>query len=220
MSLCICMHKHLSCYLPRWSRYNLDIWAPHWRTPTLRGVDHTIHFWHHMPTSLAVIVWKVVGQHLFMYIVSNNFMVGIGREVWCDRNMRGWSHQPIQIPSINNSNYNNVKSDGPTSIFVHSSQQFHDWNQTKSLVWLGHEGLIPPASSDTHPSASLVVIVWKAVGRHLVLNIIPNKFMVGTRQEVWCDQGMSPDNFNLPISSICPRLNVSCSFYSPLHIWK
>ena len=41
-----------------------------------------------------------------------------------------------------------------------------------------------------HPSTSSAVIVWKVVGQHLILNIIPNNFTVGTKQRVWCDQGM------------------------------
>jgi hypothetical protein len=29
-----------------------------------------------------------VGQHLFLNIIPSNFIVGTGREVWCDRGMR------------------------------------------------------------------------------------------------------------------------------------
>ena len=40
-------------------------------------------------------------------------------------------------------------------------------------------------------SASPVVIVWTVVGQHLFLNLIPNNFIVGTRQKCWCDHGTS-----------------------------
>ena len=52
------------------------------------GVDHTGQFRHHTLTSPAVIVWKVVDQHLFLNIIPINFMAGTGRKVWCDRDMR------------------------------------------------------------------------------------------------------------------------------------
>ena len=29
-----------------------------------------------------------MGQHLFLYVVPNNFTDGTGRKVWCDRGMR------------------------------------------------------------------------------------------------------------------------------------
>ena len=51
------------------------------------GVDHTDHFWHHPSASPAVIVWKMVGQHLFLNIIPNNFTGGTGPKVWCDRDM-------------------------------------------------------------------------------------------------------------------------------------
>ena len=38
-----------------------------------------------------------------------------------------------------------------------------------------------------HPSAYPTIIVWKVVGQHLILNIIPNKFTFRTRHKVWCD---------------------------------
>ena len=53
------------------------------------GVNHTNHFRHHQSASPDVIVWKVVGQHLFLSIISNNFTAGTGRKVWCDRGMSG-----------------------------------------------------------------------------------------------------------------------------------
>jgi hypothetical protein len=41
-----------------------------------------------------------------------------------------------------------------------------------------------------HPLASPAVMVGKVVGRDLFLNIISNNFTAGSRQKVWCDQGM------------------------------
>ena len=40
-----------------------------------------------------------------------------------------------------------------------------------------------------HPAVS----VWKVVGQHLSLNIIPIKFMAWTGWKVWCDRGTSRD---------------------------
>ena len=34
---------------------------------------------------------------------------------------------------------NSVKSGGPTSTFEHYPRQFHGWNRTESLVWMGHD---------------------------------------------------------------------------------
>ena len=47
--------------------------------------DHINHFWHHLLSSPVVIVWIVVGQHLFLTIIPIIFMVRTGRLVWCDR---------------------------------------------------------------------------------------------------------------------------------------
>ena len=56
--------------------------------------------------------------------------------------------------------------------------------------------------------ASLDVIVSKAVGQHLLMNIIPNNFTVNTRQKISCDWGMRiwshrPVSFQTPSISIC-----------------
>ena len=45
---------------------------------------HTDEFRHHPSTSPVIIVWKIVGQHLILNIIPINFMVEIGRKVWCD----------------------------------------------------------------------------------------------------------------------------------------
>jgi len=47
------------------------------------GVDHNGHLWHHLSTSLAAIVWKVVGQHLFLNIFPRNFTARTKQRVWC-----------------------------------------------------------------------------------------------------------------------------------------
>ena len=101
-------------------------------------IDHTGQFRHHPLASPAAIVWKVVGQHLFLDIIPNSFTVGTGRKVWCDQG-RG----------------------------VDRTGQFRH-----------------------HPLASPAVIVWKVVGQHLFLNIIPSNFTAGTGRKVWCDWGM------------------------------
>jgi hypothetical protein len=148
------------------------------------GADHTGHLWHHIRQHLrpALAVWKVVGQHLYLNIILNNFTVVTRRKVWCDRGMRGWSHQSLMAPSINI----NAKSGGPTPISQHNSQQFHDQNQAESLVWSGHEGLITPSTYGT-VCQHLCEKWW---GQHLFLNIIPSNFMAKTGRKVWCDRGM------------------------------
>ena len=50
--------------------------------------DHTGQFRHHPSASPALIVRKVVGHHLFLNIIPNNFTVRTERKVWCDRGMR------------------------------------------------------------------------------------------------------------------------------------
>ena len=51
------------------------------------GADHTSQFWHCPLTSPTVIVCKVVDQHPCLNIIFNNFTIGTGRKVWCDRGM-------------------------------------------------------------------------------------------------------------------------------------
>ena len=53
----------------------------HWLHTTL-GADHTGQFRHHPSASLAVIVRKVVGHHLFLSIIPNNFTVWTEQKVW------------------------------------------------------------------------------------------------------------------------------------------
>jgi hypothetical protein len=125
-----------------------DPTASYRRIVWVRGVDHTGQFRYYPLTSSAVIMWKVVGQHLFLIIISNNFTTGMRRKVWCDRGMRGWSHRLVQTPFDSISGYNSVKSGGPTFIYQHNLQRFHGWNRTESSLWSGHEGLITHASSD------------------------------------------------------------------------
>ena len=103
------------------------------------GADHTDHLWHHLSASLVVIMWNVVGHHLFMNIIPNNFMDETRRKVRWGRDMRDWSHQSFTTTSINIFDNNIAKSGGPTSISQRNPQQFHDRNWTESLVWSGHE---------------------------------------------------------------------------------
>ena len=42
----------------------------------------------HLSASLAVIVWKVADQHLFLNIIPSNFTVGTRWKVCCDKGMR------------------------------------------------------------------------------------------------------------------------------------
>jgi hypothetical protein len=53
--------------------------------------------------------------------------------------LRGWSHWPVQTPSISISGSNSVKSGRSTFIFEHNPHRFHGWNWTESLVWSRHE---------------------------------------------------------------------------------
>ena len=53
--------------------------------------DHTGQFRHHPSASPAVIVRKVVGHHLFLNIIPNNFTARTERKVWCDRASTGSS---------------------------------------------------------------------------------------------------------------------------------
>ena len=64
------------------------LYKPQWYLRRVWGADHTGQYWHHPSASPAVIMWKVVGQHLFLNIVPNNFTARTEREVWCDRGMR------------------------------------------------------------------------------------------------------------------------------------
>ena len=47
--------------------------------------DHTGQFRRHSLASPAVIVRKVVGHHLFLNIIPNNFTARTERKIWCDR---------------------------------------------------------------------------------------------------------------------------------------
>ena len=79
--------------------------------------------------SLAKIALKV-------HLVGRNRSL-VANTSRCGEGIRGWSnHKP---PSVTISNYNSVRSGGPTFIFEHNPQQSHGWNRTESLVWLGHE---------------------------------------------------------------------------------
>ena len=69
-------------------------------------VDHTGRFRHHPSASPVVIVWKVVGQHLFLNIIPSNFTAETGRKVWCDQ---GMSRGSLQLER--SGDYDNVMSE-------------------------------------------------------------------------------------------------------------
>ena len=75
-----------------------------------------------------------------MNIIPSNFTVGTGHNVWCDRGMRGWSHRPVQTPSVNISGCNSMKSDGPTSIPQHIPRQFQRMEPDENFGVTGHGG--------------------------------------------------------------------------------
>ena len=76
-----------------------------------------------------------------------------------------------------------------------------------------------------HPSVSTLIIVWKVVGQHLFMNIIPNNFTVGTERKVWCDQGMSLRStwfscwYNVWENSRHKQLRSWCCYYKPVACW-
>ena len=85
----------------------LWIWNNKWGKPTTSynwgswGADRTSHFWHHMSPSPVVIMWKVVGQHLILNIIPNNFTVGIRREVCCCEWGMSWRNNRLKFKTSN-----------------------------------------------------------------------------------------------------------------------
>jgi hypothetical protein len=63
-----------------------ELYECHWLNEYW-GADHTGQFYHHPPATAAVIMWKVVGQLLFLNIIPSNFTARTGWKVWCDRGM-------------------------------------------------------------------------------------------------------------------------------------
>ena len=72
--------------------------------------DHIGRFQHHPSASPAIIImWKVVGQHLFLNLIPGNFIAGTKQKVWCDRGMTGRSHGAVLTPSVGTSDCNSGK---------------------------------------------------------------------------------------------------------------
>lgn len=65
-----------------------------------------------------------------------------------------------------------------------------------------------------HVSTNLTVILWKMVGQYLILNIVPNNFMVGTGWKVWCDQPMS-----LPLLKLQMYILFIINEYKDICVW-
>ena len=165
-------------------------------TSVSKKVNSCARGWSHRPLVAPSIIISDCnsvesgGQIFILYILPSNFMVGTGREVWCDQGMRGWSHQPLLAPSVTISGFNSVGSGGPTCNSEHNPQQFHGWNWTESLVWPGAWGA-DHTNHFLHPmSPSPAVPLWKVMDQHLILNIIANNFTARTGRKIWCDQGM------------------------------
>ena len=98
--------------------------------------------------------------------------------------LRGRSHQTfcpdpaVKLPGIMLRN-----RCWPTTFYTITVGDANAWCR-KWLVWLAPD-------SWHHPLTSLIVIVWKVLGEHLFLNIIPGNFMVETGRRFWYDRGMS-----------------------------
>ena len=52
-----------------------------------------------------------------------------------------------------------------------------------------------------HPSAFLVGTVWKMVGQHLFMHVVPVNVTAGTGRKVWCDRGMGLRNNQLKFTT-------------------
>ena len=89
-------------------------------------------------------MWRVVGRHLFLNIISKIFTTRTERKVWCDEGLRNWSHQPLMTSSVNISNYNSVKSIGPIFISEHNPSNFTAGTEPK--IWRDR-GMRPDAST-------------------------------------------------------------------------
>jgi hypothetical protein len=75
-------HLHFNSGLRLEGHWRLQSW-----TLVQVDVDHTGHFWHRPSTFPAIIIWKVVSQHLFLNIIPNNSIARTGRKVSCDRGL-------------------------------------------------------------------------------------------------------------------------------------
>ena len=116
-------------------------------------------------------------------------------------------HRPLLAPSISTSGCYSVKIGGPTSISQHNTQQSHDW---KVNGMIGARRAYHTGHLRHHPSAPPTVIMWKVVGQHLFLNIIPNNFTAGSER---CDQGMKGLSHRPPLApsvsiSICNSVKI------------
>ena len=180
--------------------------------------DRGMRGWSHRPVrtpygdiSGYVIVWEVVGQHLFKNMSPQNFTAGTERIVWCDWGMWDWSHQQVRTPSIGISGYVIVWKVVGQHLFMNINPN-NFTTGTRRGIWCD-QGMRPDSTSNSrcalnghgnkfehHQVQTLsigisdYVIVWKMMDQHLFMNIIPNNFTAETGRGVWCDWGMRPDS--------------------------
>ena len=144
-----------------------------------RGADYNSHLWHHPSTSPAVIMWKVVGQHLVsMNAIPNNFTTRTRQKVWCDRGMmsskwlndRGadynshfWHHlstSPVVIMWKVVGQHPISLNMIPNHFTTGTGQKLWCDRGMKSSKWLKYRGANCNNHFWHHLPTSLVVIMW------------------------------------------------------------
>ena len=99
---------------------------------------------------------------------SNSLTFGLFLYLCCDSSDLGWQADKCNL-SVQSEYEHYLASDRPMSGEIFWHDRMRGWS---------------------HPLLALspAVIVWKAVGQHLFLNIIPSNFTARTGQNVWCDR--------------------------------